>query len=47
MSKNLVFAMFIPEFILLYLAANTQNTTLGMVGMGLLGLSALTVLVKK
>ncbi|MGI6357534.1 MAG: hypothetical protein ACOX2K_02380 [Bacillota bacterium] len=47
MSKNLVFALFVPAFILLYTAANTQNTTLGLVGIGLLGVNALAVLLKK
>lgn len=47
MNKNLVFLLFVPSFLLLYIAANSQNPTLGLVGIGLTVANAAAVLISK
>ncbi len=47
MSKNLLFLLFVPSFLLLYVAANSQNSTLGLVGIGLTIANAVAVLISK
>lgn len=47
MSKNLQFLLFVPSFLLLYIAANSQNSTLGLVGIGLTIVDAVAVLVAR
>lgn len=46
-NKNLLFFFFLPTFLILYVASNTQNRALGMVGIVLIVLNAIAALVTK
>lgn len=46
-TKNIMFFLFLPTFVILYVASNSHNVTLGMVGIGLVIISAVTTLLMK
>ena len=46
-TRNMMFFLFLPTFIILYVASNTHNTTLGMIGIELIIINAVTILLMK
>jgi hypothetical protein len=44
-SRNLLFFLFLPAFVILYVASNTQNTLMGTIGIALVLLNAVSAVV--